>query len=361
MKTIKKYILFSFAKPFISSLFTLLLLMIVTHFFDYMHTFLEYKPSLLLLIRYFSSRIPEWFVTVTPIATLLGILFSLGTLNRNFEITAIKSSGIKIMYVIKPVIIFSLLVSILVGLIFGMVVPSSRSGADKLFLTIKKKNLRIDSAIRTNFIYMGANRKLYFIKKFAGNNLTGLKIIEFFPDSTKEKTLIVADKAVYSGSHWNLTNGSIRKFSPKDSSISSYIEFEHQKIYLEETPESFKKAVKKPEEMNFFSLITHIKKLERGGFSTVREKVILHHKISYPFANTVIILFGIPLALWHLMKSRTIGFFISLIICFIYWGAISVGNALGAGGILPPVVGAWSANITFFLISLVLMKLSKVI
>ncbi|MFC2062197.1 LptF/LptG family permease, partial [Elusimicrobiota bacterium] len=82
---------------------------------------------------------------------------------------------------------------------------------------------------------------------------------------------------------------------------------------------------------------------------------------SYPFANMIIILFGIPLALWKIMSNRTIAFFLAIIICFFYWGVISMGQALGTGGILPPFLGAWLANMVFFTFSIVLMKLSEVV
>ncbi len=361
MKTIKKYILFSFLKPFLCGLIAFLLIMIITHFFDYLHKFLENKPPLALLIKYFSYRLPEWFVIITPVATLLGILFSLGTLNRNHELTAVKSSGIKLTYILKPIIIFSVFFSILIGIIYEGVVPKTNLRAEELFLIIRNRDPHKINTVRTNFTYMGENKRLYRIKKFEKNTITGLNIIEFFPGSLQEKRRITAEKAVYINNTWKLTDLSIRTFSRETGQIMSYLEFDEKMLKIEETADDFRKPVKSAEQMDFFSLRTYIKKLKKGGFSTLKERAALHYKISFPFSNTIILILGIPIALWGRVKNRTTGFFISIVICFIYWGAISVGRALGTSGILPPIVGAWSANLIFLIISLTMMKFARVI
>src|SRR3989339_2021680 len=105
MKIIKKYFLLSYFKPFTAGLFAFVLIMTITHFFDFLHVFLEYKPKAIILIKYFLYKIPEWTVLISPIATLMGILFSIGALNRDREITAVKSSGIKLRTVFFPIII----------------------------------------------------------------------------------------------------------------------------------------------------------------------------------------------------------------------------------------------------------------
>lgn len=361
MKIIKKYILFCYLKPFLNGFFAFLLIMMITHFFDYLHVFLENKPPLSMLIKYFLYRLPEWAVNITPVATLLGVLFSLSTLNRNHEITAIKSSGINLIYIIKPLVIFSIFVSILTGVIYEGVVPETTSKAEELFLIIRKRHPKKKDSVRKDFTYMGENRRLYRIRRFENNTIQGLNIIEFFPGSLREKKRIFAETATYTGDSWKMKNVTIRTFSFENGQPDVYEEFDEKMIMLSETPDNFRRPSKTAEQMGFFTLLKYIRKLKKGGFSTLKERVLLHYKISFPFSNTIILILGIPIALWGGLMNRTTGFFISILICFIYWGAISVGRALGINGILPPILGAWAANLTFLLISLMLMKFTRII
>ncbi|MBN2407589.1 MAG: LptF/LptG family permease [Elusimicrobia bacterium] len=360
MKTIKKYVLRLFLHKFFTAFFAFMLFMTITHFFDYMHTFLEYRPSAMLLAEYFIHRLPDWAVTIMPIATLIGILFSLGSLNRHNEIIAIKSSGINLLYVLSPLISVSLAISVTASVLYSMVVPETNHRADQLYQIIKNKDIEKKADVRTDFTYMGRNRRLYFISKFKNDSLYGIKIIDFFPDSTKEKLMITARKAVFEKDNgWTFFDGNVRTFSEDNSGVVSFSDFEEKTITIPETPADFMTPELQPEEMNIVALKDHINNLRERGLPADREKVVFHHKISYPFANTVIMLIGIPLSLFRVMKNKTLSFFTSLLICFFYWGAISMGEAMGAGGYIPPFLGAWAANIIFLTLSIIQLKLSN--
>ncbi len=358
MKIIKKYILTNFIKLYLKLLAALLTIVVITHIFDFLHVFLEKKPDIGLLVIYFLNRLPEWTVTMMPVATLLSVLFLLQSLLRHNEITAIKSSGIKTISALLPLIIFSIFLSGIAFLIYEGLAPKTNAYADNLFLIIRGREPRTISTIRKNFTYLGEN-KLYAIDRFEIDTITGFKIIEFFKGTTREKTLITAEKAVYDGKNWILHNGAKRKFSRKDGQMISYNKFTKKEIDIKETPYDFRFPKKVSEEMDFWTLQSHIRKLNRGGFSTLKEEVLLHHKIAFPFSNTIILILGIPLALWGGVKNRIRGFFISLLICFAYWGAISIGKSLGTGGILPPALGAWAANIVFGSISILMFGIAN--
>ncbi|MEA3506581.1 MAG: LptF/LptG family permease [Elusimicrobiota bacterium] len=363
MKLVKKYILKSFIKPFAGGLAAFLFIMTVAHFFDFLHTFLKYKPPLEILIKYFLFRMPAWFTTITPIATLIAVLISLGSLEKNNEITAVKTSGIKLIRVIIPLFILSVFISMGSGIINETIVPHSEPAANILFERIKEKAPLKPDETRRDIIYMGESSTLYFIDHFKKNTLTGLRIIEFYPGTALEKKLIVAEKAHYLGSNsWDLVNGSIRTFNNNISDpLTGYEDFNRRQISLAEVPADFSKPHKEPEQMSLPALADYIRKLKQSGMSTRRERVLFHYKIAFPFASAIILVLGIPLALYKKIDSLTISFFFAIIISFLYWGGISVGRSMGINGILPPVLAAWSANIIFFLVGMVMMIKTRII
>ena len=104
---------------------------------------------------------------------------------------------------------------------------------------------------------------------------------------------------------------------------------------------------KKPEEMSYSELEIFVKDMRKIG-AVVRKWVVeLHLKISYPFANFVIILFGAPIAAQKRRSGSAVGIGISLLVCFIYFLFIRTGQVLGHQGTLDPWLGAWIGNIVF--------------
>jgi lipopolysaccharide export LptBFGC system permease protein LptF len=70
-------------------------------------------------------------------------------------------------------------------------------------------------------------------------------------------------------------------------------------------------------------------------------------KISFPFANFIIVLFGAPLASGRKRTGKALGFGLSLLICFVYYGFIKAGQVLGREAMLPPLLAAWIGNAIF--------------
>ena len=84
-------------------------------------------------------------------------------------------------------------------------------------------------------------------------------------------------------------------------------------------PENLLDLQKKPEEMSYSELNEFIDELTRVGAEVRKWIVELYLKISYPFANFIIILFGAPIAAQKRRSGTAVGIGISLLVCFIYF------------------------------------------
>jgi lipopolysaccharide export system permease protein len=131
---------------------------------------------------------------------------------------------------------------------------------------------------------------------------------------------------------------------------------------LADSPRELLVESKEPEEMGYEDLVRYIDDRERLGADTRQEMVDLHMKIAYPFANFVILIFGIALvgsASHASRQSGTVGFGLALFLTIIFWGFLRVGQGIGYGGGLPPVVAAWLANGIFGLVGLALLARAR--
>jgi lipopolysaccharide export system permease protein len=87
---------------------------------------------------------------------------------------------------------------------------------------------------------------------------------------------------------------------------------------------------------------------------TAKEYVELYLKISFPFANFIIIILGIPLAANPRRSGGTVGFGLSITISFIYFVILRAGQSFGYNSSLPPLLAATIGNIIFLIIGLLM-------
>ena len=71
----------------------------------------------------------------------------------------------------------------------------------------------------------------------------------------------------------------------------------------------------------------------------------LYQRVSVPMASLIFTLIGVPLGLQPTRNSSSAGFAMSVIIIFIYYALMTMGNALARGGALPPMFAVWIPNI----------------
>jgi lipopolysaccharide export LptBFGC system permease protein LptF len=131
---------------------------------------------------------------------------------------------------------------------------------------------------------------------------------------------------------------------------------------ISDSPQELLVESKEPEEMGYEDLVRYIDDRERLGADTQQEQVDLHMKVAYPFANFVILIFGIALvgsASHASRQSGTVGFGLALFLTIIFWGFLRVGQGIGYGGGLPPAIAAWLANGIFGLVGLVLLARAR--
>ena len=110
-------------------------------------------------------------------------------------------------------------------------------------------------------------------------------------------------------------------------------------------PEDFARGRERPERMGFRELREYIGRLERLGRPSRRWEVDLHLKLSFPFANLVLVLLGLPLGVGR--RGRVVGFGLSLLISFLYYSTVRAGQVMGREEVLPPLLSAWLGNILF--------------
>jgi lipopolysaccharide export system permease protein len=144
------------------------------------------------LIAYFSINMTP---IAFPLAVLLSSLMTFGNLGEHFELTAIKSAGISLVRVLRPLFVFVLCLSAFVYYSNNYIVPKANLEAYSLLYDIKQKKPSID--IKEGAFYGGIpGYSIKANKKYDDDKSLADLIIYNHSDRKGNTEVILADSAL---------------------------------------------------------------------------------------------------------------------------------------------------------------------
>lgn len=361
MLILDRYLFRQYLKSFLGCLFVFIFLYCIIDIFSNLGDLMKNHPPLSKIIEYYLYSIPIIFTQTSPVAALLATLFTLGGLNQNNEVIAMRSSGLSINMIVRPLLTFGLLLSLAIFLTNETITPHSQ----KMSRIIKDNYLENSTQSIThkpveNVAVYGFNNRLFFINKLypSTNTIEGLTILEH-DDNQNVKTKIYAEKAVWRNNRWVLYQCFIYHLEDADRIKSEPLYFTDTTIRIEESPEDFYRQNIPVENMNAKELFTYINRLQDSHASGAanRLKVDLFQKTSFPFTSFVIILLGIPSSI--VIRRRAVAFSsvgLCIGISFVFYVLFAVSMALGKTGAIHPLIAAWMSHILFGGLALYFIK-----
>ncbi|PJJ60364.1 LptF/LptG family permease [Hymenobacter chitinivorans] len=193
MKKLDKLILRAFAGPFLLTFavvqFILLMVTLLKYMDDLIGKDLGWQVITKLIMMFSVITIP----TALPLAVLLSSLMTYGNLGEHHELTAIKSSGISLLRILRPVMILSV---VLAGLAFwfnNRIVPSANLETFSLLWDVRQQKLALD--IREGVFYNGLPGITIKVNKKEGENGDRLKGVMIYDHRNGQgnATVILAD------------------------------------------------------------------------------------------------------------------------------------------------------------------------
>jgi lipopolysaccharide export LptBFGC system permease protein LptF len=143
---------------------------------------------------------------------------------------------------------------------------------------------------------------------------------------------------------WEGVGGWEREFQVK--SKIAFAVFTNQPVMME-GPGYFASERPDAEHMSYRQLSDHVASLHAGGFNVIPYVVALHRKLAFPFVTLIMALIAVPFAVTTGKHGAMYGVGAGIVLAILYWTAISVFGAIGAGGLMAPALAAWAPNIIF--------------
>ncbi len=358
MRLLDRYVAGRFLSNALFSLLAFMCIFVIVDLVEHLSDFIDKRVPPLIVAAYYFYYLPFIIVLTMPVAMLLASMFAMGQLSRYNELAAMQSSGLSLYRIVAPLLVLGLLISAGVWF-FGEHVTTigNQRKAEINQQHLQRLPRNLPSRLANLFLQESANRRV-FIGFFNPQNNTANKVSIQTYDGIFVVKRTDAAQMRWNGNAWEVTDGYQREFHAGGEVA---VKFDTLGIDdLSFSPNVLAKVQKAPEEMSFRELKQFIAEVARNGGDPARWEVDLYLKFSFPLANFIIVLFGAPLAAGRVRSGGAVGVGLSLIICFIYFGAVKTGQSMGQNGTLNPVIGAWAANVAFLLAGIVvLLKVRK--
>jgi len=319
-------------------------------------------------------NIPTILLVTIPVGVLWAAFLVFNRLSSDSEIIAMRASGISLVRITVPVILFGLIMTIICFIISEVIVPRAEVLTKRLEFAATYSIPFAPSM--DDFAYFersggkrigqGGLKRIFHVKYVDPNaNILNKITILDFSDKTVE-SIYIADSGRWNveKNAWELVNGISYNVSATDPSKASHTtKFSNILIPAGKSMDEMIKKITELRVQNIFELKALINQQEKLHIQTedfFKLKMRYFQKIAYPFSCIAITLAGAPLGVLG-RRSRTNWGYIQVgLLIFTYYALQSAMNSIGDSGKIDAFWAAWIPNLILATIgSLVLLKRSK--
>ncbi len=353
MRILSRYMLRQFIPPLGLSFLAFVAIVVVTDLADRLSLFIDQDAGTIFM--YYLWYVPFIAVFVLPMAMLMASLFSIGNLVQHREMIAMKVAGISLYRIVLPIHICALLVSFGVLFLTDRIVPeANRRRAEIDMQRDQGKGLSHFLRVKSKVVLLDVKGRLLSVGEYHPEQQLGKQVmVDRISVQSGLREKITAEEMKWKEGQWICYRGHLRRFEGEGETTSKFESMALKELTVR--PEDLMREVRSIEQMTNAELRKFIQRKARYGSETEREEVRLHLRLAFPFANFVIVLFGIPLSSGTRSSGKAIQFGLCLFISFVFYGCIQLGRAMGWNGLLPPFWSAWGANLIFLGIGGVLL------
>ena len=308
-------------------------------FFERIDNFHESQKSIGLALQYFLYKIPTIFNELSPVCIMLAGIVTIGLLNHNREMQALKAGGISFSRIVKPLIISAVFFTLASLAAAQWLLPTTTSVINRIWHEEVRQEMH-SGITRNGRIYYKGEKGIYsFIRPDPQkNNFTDFTYLA--RDKTYAVTLFITAKKATWQDEWHLGDGQIFRRAPGQKIAIE--RFSEKNIRLPDPLENFFVPPYKITEMSLGRLgLTALKDLRNGDSQNWIE---FNRRLSYIFLGIPLVLLGIPVVIivhYNWGHDLTMAVPMSCGLAFAAWGLWSANQAMSNAAYVNPVIASW--------------------
>lgn len=347
------YVVSELTVPFLVGVLAFLVIYLGNWLFTCVDLVLNRHVAAITVARMLLLRVPGVFVLALPIGTLLATSLVLGRLTRENEVVAVRVGGMGLWRIMAPFLVMGLAMSALAYWIGENVAPYASHSSENI---VRRLGLSPSLPLIQEDKFFTAGKYTVYVRRLDADTHTlyGVMIWVRAPDADTYPRVYLAKRAKYRRGAWRLQDVVVhdydRRGRVKVEAPVSEVALHIDRSIIEYFSEQYGSA-----ELPAEKLRQQIELGAKSGLDVRRKTVDYHMKLAIPFACVVLALLAAPLSMSWAPAGSFVGLLLTVLLVFLYNGALGWTRALGNNGSLPPEVAAWLPNALFLAVGIVLV------
>lgn len=356
MILLNRYLLAQYIRNFITVSTAFVAIYLLVDFFEKIDKFTSHGGTMGLALRFFFLNIPFILDQLGPVLILLSGVITLGMLNYNNELRALKAGGVPLKNIAKPVLIGALLATLLFMFMAQFILPRTISTTNRIWYEQLQGKVPLGIYRSGRYYYKG--KEGFYSFEWPETDRFSFKNFSYsqWNSAYNLKLLLSAGQAEWQNGTWIFSNGQTQHL--KDGGEYSYTIFDELEQTLPESPDAFFVPAYRSAELSLSGLFREARKKE-----TQEEKTVswanFYSRISYILLGIPLLLLGIPVLLIFYQKwGRDLAIAIpaSCMLAFVAWGFWGALQSFAKAGYLAPTIAAVTVHILFSAFGVFLLR-----
>jgi len=362
MRLLDRYLLRELLVPLSACLGGFLLLWITSDLLRHMDEFQSARLRGWEVAEYYVVTSPDFLVIVLPMALLLALLYALTNHTRHHEISAIRATGISLWRLAVPYFAVGLVGTVALFLLNEFAVPYSAERGERIK---HRHETRASQSNERNWVRLQGFSNIPEGRFWFWNNynlktheMLGPQVDYRLPDGSTSQ--LRAARGLHTNGLWLFFD--VREFSVDPRAHSEPVPTLATNVLAKpeftETPEQIRSVINissgqgllggSKADIPLRQILDYLRlnpRPPKEKYDPLYTK--LHGRLAAPWTCLVVVLIAIPFGAASGRRNVFFGVAGSVFICFAYFIVQQLGLSLGAGGYVPPWLGAWGANLLF--------------
>lgn len=293
-----------------------------------------------------ANLLPYYLGIAVPMALLLGIIITIDRFSRSSELTAAYGAGISLIYLTRPFILISIVLSILTVFIEGYFQPVGRYNYRQVVHSVKQQSFA--AVLREGTFTTVGDRMFYAGTEKPGTAIGPIFIYERLMNEGGDTSLRITTAEegqliIRGGGEpvLQLDEGQTYRILDK-TRLRGDLSFGSSEIAGTADIRAFRDRGDDEREMTSLELIQNRK---GEAFKTVTPDVnnaTLHLRIARSVLLLILPFIAVPFGLNYGRNPASTGLFVGVVMLVSLQKALEFGQSLGAKSVIPPWLGIWS-------------------
>jgi LPS export ABC transporter permease LptG len=358
MRLLDRYILHHFLQAYIYCIAGFISIWFIFDVSDNISNFLDQRVSRMLILDYYFTQVPQILVILLPVALLLALLFSLGRMSRSNEIVSMLTAGVSLPRILAPLLLAALLTTGASTFLNYSLAPHAEYAQKKLLEDSQSRRQQL--GLVAQIFRNRTDNRTWFIQQFhPGQNL--FKTLHIIQQDENDNIVVnyIATNAVYHPeTHaWELRQVKVVYYD-EAGNVTRTIPYTESLMITDwsETPFRLTSANARPEYLSVPELRDYLQ-FNSDFPPTLLAPFATHlkYRIALPWTCFVVALIAAPLGVGYSRRGILSSVAAAIILVFAMNFVTHLFLALGEGARIPTWAAAWTPNLIFGFLGLMLL------